>query len=520
MSRINFFNCKVEWASTVSPLLVFCIFYIVVCALTPFTFSLDPSSSLLELFNQKFDAHSLIWSIPAWDVASNILLFIPFGLLFVSSPIVSRWNVTNRLLFTAVAAWLLSFTVEICQLFLPRAPSLVDTLTNTLGGFVGGLLGTYLAGDVNQWAHHLWLRIQRSRWLNWFLVVYVLILLAASGFPFPLSPNFSNWDPDYPLQLGNEATLDRPWLGKMFLVAVYDRALNPNEISTNFTAGASPKLGSGRVEKNLVALYDFRENSGLVVHDLSGFGKPLDLHISHPEKMKWLLPNGIEFLGNTSVNSEGFSKKFYASHIGSESQLTLEAWIASTDINQSGPARIISYSRNTTLRNFTLGQIGNNIIFRLRTPLSGLNGSHPHLKTRDNPLTTDLHHLVATFRDGWETLFIDAREREAVFLNKTIYPFQVLDELFGFKYKWVYWFLVISPLGFLSQIIFTKKWSDPRKVLFFSTLCGVGVLGVLEGLQVTTGQRVYDEFFIPIGTGIVFLSVLTSSIFSKSVKMG
>jgi VanZ family protein len=229
--------------------LSFSIFFVVVYALTSFTFSLDPSSSLLELYYQKFDTHSLFWSIPAWDVASNFLLFIPFSLLFVSSPTVSRWNVTNRLLFTAVAVWLLSFTVEICQLFLPRAPSLVDTMTNTLGGFVGGLFGTCLGGGVRQWAHHLWLRIQRSRWLNWFLVVYVLILLVASGLPSPLSPNFSNWDKDYSFLLGNEATLDRPWLGKMFLVAVYDRALNPNEILTNFRVGASHKLGRVELRK-------------------------------------------------------------------------------------------------------------------------------------------------------------------------------------------------------------------------------------------------------------------------------
>ena len=518
MSRIHYFNCKVEWDSTVSPLLVFCLFFIVVCALTPFTFSFDPSSSLLELYNQKFDTHSVFWSIEAWDIASNILLFIPFGFFFVSSPIVSRWNVTSRLLFTAVAAWLLSFTVEICQLFLPRAPSLVDTMTNTLGGFVGGLFGTYLAGGVSQWAHHLWLRIQRSRWLNWFLVVYVLILFVASGLSLPLIPNFSNWDADYSFLLGNEATLDRPWLGKMFLVAVYDRTLNPNEILINFRAGASHKSGSGRVEKSLVALYEFRESSGNVVYDHSGFGKPLDLHIGHPEKVQWLIPNGIEFLGNTSVDSEGFSKKFYASHIDAESQLTLEVWIASTAINQSGPARIISYSRNTALRNFTLGQTGNNIVFRLRTPLSGLNGTQPHLQTRDNPLTTGLHHLVVTYRDGWETLYVDGLKREAINLNKKKYLFEALDELFSFKYKWVYLFLVIFPLGFLSHILCTKKWSASSKVFVFSMLCGVGVLGVLEGLQVATGQRVHDQYFIPIGSGIILLSVFTSSIFRKSVK--
>lgn len=42
--------------------------------------------------------------------------------------------------------------------------------------------------------------------------------------------DFSNWDPSYPLVLGNEATGDRPWLGTLGDVAIYARALSPEEI--------------------------------------------------------------------------------------------------------------------------------------------------------------------------------------------------------------------------------------------------------------------------------------------------
>ncbi len=50
--------------------------------------------------------------------------------------------------------------------------------------------------------------------------------------------DFSNWDPNYPLLIGNEATLDRPYLGEIFLVSLYDRALSNAEIQRNFSAGA------------------------------------------------------------------------------------------------------------------------------------------------------------------------------------------------------------------------------------------------------------------------------------------
>jgi hypothetical protein len=49
--------------------------------------------------------------------------------------------------------------------------------------------------------------------------------------------DFSNWDVSYRLGLANELTGDRPWLGELHLVAIYDRALSGAEVSQNFEAG-------------------------------------------------------------------------------------------------------------------------------------------------------------------------------------------------------------------------------------------------------------------------------------------
>jgi hypothetical protein len=50
--------------------------------------------------------------------------------------------------------------------------------------------------------------------------------------------DFSNWDAGYRLALGNELTGGRPWLGEFHLVAIYNRALSPAEVTQNFEAGA------------------------------------------------------------------------------------------------------------------------------------------------------------------------------------------------------------------------------------------------------------------------------------------
>lgn len=53
--------------------------------------------------------------------------------------------------------------------------------------------------------------------------------------------DFGNWDADYRLILANELTGDRPWLGDLHLVAMFDRALSIEEVRQNFAAGISAK---------------------------------------------------------------------------------------------------------------------------------------------------------------------------------------------------------------------------------------------------------------------------------------
>lgn len=49
--------------------------------------------------------------------------------------------------------------------------------------------------------------------------------------------DFSTWNPRFPLLIGNETTSEFPWLGEIYLMAVYDRALTTSEVITNRDAG-------------------------------------------------------------------------------------------------------------------------------------------------------------------------------------------------------------------------------------------------------------------------------------------
>ena len=57
------------------------------------------------------------------------------------------------------------------------------------------------------------------------------------------------------------------------------------------------------------------------------------------------------------------------------SQFTVMATVATNKTVQYGPARIISLSADPGHRNFTLGQEDDNLIFRIRTPFTGNNGT-------------------------------------------------------------------------------------------------------------------------------------------------
>jgi hypothetical protein len=67
--------------------------------------------------------------------------------------------------------------------------------------------------------------------------------------------DFSNWDAGHHLVLGNEATGNRPWFGKLFLVGTYNRALSSRKIEHNFAAGPNSQADINR--RGAVALFDF-----------------------------------------------------------------------------------------------------------------------------------------------------------------------------------------------------------------------------------------------------------------------
>jgi VanZ family protein len=82
--------------------------------------------------------------------------------------------------------------------------------------------------------------------------------------PLPAG-ELSTWAADHRLVLGNELTGDRPWLGRLERVVLYDRPLSPAEVAEHHAAGAPAAESAGAV-----ADYRFAEGDGTRVRDHRG----------------------------------------------------------------------------------------------------------------------------------------------------------------------------------------------------------------------------------------------------------
>ena len=106
--------------------------------------------------------------------------------------------------------------------------------------------------------------------------------------------------------------------------------------------------------------------------------------------------DGLHLEGVSIVQSETVPHRLYQRLVVGNG-LSLAVWVKSASLDQYGPARIVSYSRDNKLRNFTLGQEGASLIMRLRTTATDRNGLRPQMVVPDVFKANSWQHLVVTY---------------------------------------------------------------------------------------------------------------------------
>lgn len=99
-------------------------------------------------------------------------------------------------------------------------------------------------------------------------------------------------------------------------------------------------------------------------------------------------------------------------------QISVELDLQTGSVDQSGPARIFSFSRDSMSRNFTVAQEGNGFVFRLRTSFTDLNGIYPSLVVPEVFDSSHRQHLVVTYDGIKVRLYVDGiLSEDAIDLN-------------------------------------------------------------------------------------------------------
>ncbi|MBK5194647.1 MAG: DUF4038 domain-containing protein [Proteiniphilum sp.] len=183
-------------------------------------------------------------------------------------------------------------------------------------------------------------------------------------------------------------------------------------------------------------------------------------NIIQPRGDARIIAGGEMAIGNGAFIADGINEKLLEA-CKKSNQVTIEAKITISEMDQAGPARIISFSKDTNRRNFTLGQEDKNIVIRLRTPLTGENGINPQVEvcqiTPNKPM-----HIVISYYPGNMSAYLNG---ELVYQGSDVRGdfsnWEPCHLIFGDEYSsdrnWV---------GQIKDIAIYNRFVGPEEALF------------------------------------------------------
>jgi glycopeptide antibiotics resistance protein len=473
--------------------------FIAFVTLFPFDFAWNIGISVGNIFQQFHHP-----SNPA-DLIGNILLFIPFGFGLTEWFRDRGLGVVTSAIAIVLISLGLSLSVEILQVFLPsRSPTLSDLLANSLGGLAGWSIFQIWRATILGYTATILETIYQSlsaRSLAILFVGYLAIVMLLS-IPTPNASNLSNWDTNFPLVVGNEATGDRDWKGYISQFWISDRALSQAEVEQAFFNPNFPE----KLENSRIADYRFynpgnyRDRAGNLP-DLIWKGQSVQDY--KPEVASFNSRQWLETPEPATLLSQ---------RIRQSSQFSLGVTLATAQLIQTGPARIISVSQNLFQRNFTLGQELNHLSVRLRTPRTGDNGRKPAIAIPKVFRDMQFHQIIMTYDGSQFTSYIDRVEnRQAIDLNLQIPLFGKFSFLWNehklylhpallLVYKLLYYAIVFIPIGIILSLLSVKNRVRPIVWL-------IGILGSTIILEILLKRNLANLDLFDLGLSIAIASV-------------
>jgi len=244
-------NARTPFCSWSNRFLIAALAGIIFLTLFPFRFALPNLPGDVPPFLLGGSLKTAGW----FDALLNIALFVPFGFGLAEKLREDKKSRAATFFIVLGSGTLLSYSIELAQAYIPmRDSGWEDVVTNSTGSVVGFLLYALLGNAIVQFltrcevAISAWITLRRAAVL---LVIYFALWFALSGV-LQRDSRLSNWDPESSFFVGNEATGQSAWKGRVLEVQIWDRAF-PGELARRLTSGGSP----GAAGSGLLASYDF-----------------------------------------------------------------------------------------------------------------------------------------------------------------------------------------------------------------------------------------------------------------------
>jgi hypothetical protein len=198
------------------------------------------------------------------------------------------------------------------------------------------------------------------------------------------------------------------------------KAVNQSGISASSNQNVAFTLSMAetkRVKDGLIAYYNFGYDPAYIIHDLSGYGTPLNLRILQPNAVRWNDYNRLEVLSGTSLVSTTPANKI-TSAIGKTGEITMECWIRPLEPDIISSSRVVSLGVNDAEIGIVLDQdfIENtaekaiNYSVRMQTGSTSESG-YPAISPEHRITYLNLQHIVYV-RDtlGKEIIYVNGQK--------------------------------------------------------------------------------------------------------------
>ena len=303
-----------------------------------------------------------------------------------------------RLSRAVVAGVLTCAAIEIGQAFLPsRHANVVDWVVNS-SAFVVAYRAAQLFRHPAR-IESLWdSKTPRLSLLGAWTIFWTVCLLL----PLRLV-NLTEWDAGYPLVIGAEPSGELAWTGHVAFAAIYGRALAPAEVRAAFDSGPSASgADSGRFSRELLAAFDLRAPQPSLATPNAEARRELTLRQIQPPSVTETASTGTSPRWGVFASSEAASSLTTA--IARRGSFSVELWVRPATDRRATRGTIIAVSTSVWRRNFSIGQEGTRLTFRVRNRLNGLNGERfetlmPWAQTEE------LIQIVATYDRGLSSVF-------------------------------------------------------------------------------------------------------------------